>query len=142
FKTRARPEAGQSQYCPSEAEPPTCSWVLGEASLLPSSFRKRERVKRVPGRDRHELPAGDFIAHRRGGHVRAGLKMPQVLAAPGVEGHDVAVPDGAEEHVASCGQHAAGERALKDLEVPHGLAGCRIERLDTGRSVGLVRFGA
>ena len=40
--------------------------------------------------------------------------------------------DRREEHVAARREHAVGRRALEDLEVPHRLAGFRIERLDAG----------
>ena len=49
-----------------------------------------------------------------------------------VERHEVAVANGSEHDVAGRGEDAVGQRALKDLEVPHLLAGLGIDRLDAG----------
>src|SRR4030095_13471559 len=97
------------------------------------SLGKRERVHRVPRGNGHELAAVPRVAHRRGRHVRAGLEMPQMLAAFRVERDEVAVADRAEHEVAGGRQDAVGQRALENLEVPYRLARFRIESFDAGR---------
>jgi hypothetical protein len=66
--------------------------------------------------------------------------MPEMAARPGVERHEIAVANGAEDDVAGCGQDTVRVRTLKDLEVPDGLARFRIESLDSGGSAGFTWF--
>src|SRR5438132_4612041 len=65
--------------------------------------------------------------------------MPEMSAGLCVERNEIAVAHGAEHDAAGGGEDAVGERGLKDLEVPHRLAGLGIERLDSGRWGGLAR---
>src|SRR4051812_33215249 len=102
--------------------------LAGDVSLW-----KRKRIHRVAGGDRHVLTTVDRIADRRRSHVGARLEVPQMLAGPSVECDEVAVSYRAEHDISRGGQNAVGQRGLKDLEIPHRLAGFGIDCLDARR---------
>ena len=74
------------------------------------------------------LVAGE-VRHRARSDRAAGLKLPQRLAAPGVERVEVAFVRSA-EHESAGGCHHASPRRRRQLEVPRLLAGLHIERTD------------
>src|SRR5207247_2146836 len=97
-------------------------------------------VDDVPRRDGDELSALNGVADWRRGHDGAGLEVPEVLAGLGVERDEVAVPHGREQHLSASCEHAVGQRALEDLEVPHRPARLRIQRLDPADAAGSPGF--
>src|SRR5262245_27107259 len=63
-----------------------------------------------------------------------------MTARRGVECDEVAVANRTEDDVARRREDAVGQRALKDLEIPHRLAGFRIQRLDPRGRRRFTRF--
>src|SRR5262245_21127369 len=66
--------------------------------------------------------------------------MPQMTACPRVERDDVAVANRTEDEIARCREYAIRAGALIDLEIPPGVAGFRIKRLDSRRRGRLARL--
>src|SRR5579862_6635103 len=79
---------------------------------------QRECVDDVARSDRDELPSVHGVADRGGVHVRARLKMPEMRAGLRVERDEISVFHGGEDDAARGREHAVGQRALSDLEVP------------------------
>src|SRR4029077_20720392 len=101
--------------------------------------RQRKTVKNVARRQRDILTAVDGIADRRRRVIAAGLIMPEIRSRLGVQRDQVSVARRGEQHTAGSREYAVGQRSLKQLEVPHSLAGLRIERLVGGIRRRIVR---
>src|SRR5262245_30531148 len=108
-------------------------------SARPTLLGQSKAEEHVACSQRYVLPSVDRITDRRGSMIAAGLVVPELFPRLGVERDDVAVAGGSEQHAAGCREHAVRERALEQLEVPHGLSCFWIDRFDAGARRRIVR---
>src|ERR1700730_2087850 len=92
------------------------------------TLRQREGVENVLYSGDQVLASVELVGHWRGGHVAAGVQVPQRLARRGIERQQIARSIGAEQKMTGSGQNSRAIFPFAGFVVPDHFASAIVER--------------